>query len=822
MSAKQQFYQPPSLAVKGMNQYFKDALAICRTLGHPSLFLTMTTNTKWFGIQRMLKFLPGVDVIDAPDVVARDMSVRLDLIILFNYHFTVLHVIEFQKLGLPHAHMLIWLHPNDRPKTTEQIDKMVFAEIPDPSIDPVGYKAVKNYMIHGPCGTDCVKSPCMVKGRCIEHFPKRYNSHTFFDDCGFPIYKRRKTGITVKKKKIDLDNRYVVPYNRDLLIRFQCHTNLENYNSSRSLKYLFKYCLKGHDIATMCLLKKTNNENGCTTPITPEKRPLDEVKQYLDERYVCTSEASWGIFGFNIHSCWPSIERLPIHLPNDKYVSFKDSQNLPDICDNVGTKKSKLEAWNKGVISFDDLKTVNGHVHNSFHEACVALGILQNDQQWHEAIAENAHTSMLPQLRAMFINILVYSPISHPRSLWEAHWGCMSNDIVLLRQHLTNNPNLCLLDFEIQNYALTEIEKLLNDIGKSLRNFPDMPFPGDAFFSNSENKLILEETSYNIEELKRIHARNHSLLNDEQKIVYESILDNINQKKEHKIVLHVASCGIDVVLLPGGRTAHSRFHIPLKLDEHCFAGLRHGTDIFELLQQTDLIIWDEAPMQHRHVFECVDRSLRDIMSAIDKNRAKKPFGGIIIIFGGDFQQLLHVIPKASRAEEIQIWRTRPSRTLARGSLLSVMVGVVVKLMRNLNQIMGLCNGTRMIVKSCRKNSIKCEILCGSHVGTKHLIPRIKMIPSDTNWPFELKRIQFLIQIGYAMIINKSQGQSLDTVELYLPRAAFSHGHIYVAISRVTRPEGLHILIDNDDGSSTNITNNVVFEEVFYNLPSVDN
>ncbi|XP_074373869.1 uncharacterized protein LOC141714236 [Apium graveolens] len=201
---------------------------------------------------------------------------------------------------------------------------------------------------------------------------------------------------------------------------------------------------------------------------------------------------------------------------------------------------------------------------------------------------------------------------------------------------------------------IAEIEKLLNDIGKSLRNFPDMPYPGDAFFSNSENRLILGETSYDIEEMKRIHTRNHSLLNDEQKIVYDSILDNINQKKggvffvygsggcgktflwqtlccrlrsEHKIVPPVASCDIAAVLLPGGRTAHSRFHIPLKLDENCSAGLRYGTDISELLQRTDLIIWEEAPMQHCHVFECVDRSLRDIMTAIDKSRAKKPFGG---------------------------------------------------------------------------------------------------------------------------------------------------------------------------------------------------
>ncbi|XP_074351619.1 uncharacterized protein LOC141690743 [Apium graveolens] len=89
--------------------------------------------------------------------------------------------------------------------------------------------------------------------------------------------------------------------------------------------------------------------------------------------------------------------------------------------------------------------------------------------------------------------------------------------------------------------------------------------------------------------------------------------------------------------------------------------------------------------------------------------------------------------------------------------LKLKVAVVIMLMRNLNQIMGLCNGTIMIMKSCRKNSIECEILCGSHVGTKHLIPRIEMIPSDTNWSFKFKRVQFPIQICYAMTINKSQG-----------------------------------------------------------------
>ncbi|XP_074336931.1 uncharacterized protein LOC141674105 [Apium graveolens] len=323
-----------------MTQYFKDSLTICRTLGHPSLFLTMTTNTKWPEIQRMLKHLPGVDVADAPDVVARVFKMKVDQLMdmikkknCFGRCIGVMHVIEFQKRGLPHAHILIWLHPDDRPKITEQIDKMVSAEIPDPEIDLVGYNAVSNYIIHGPCGPDYTKSPCMVKGNCIKHFPKRYNSHTFFDECGFPIYKRR-TGITINKKGVNLDNCFVVPFNRDLLVHFQYHMNLEICNNSRSLKYLFKYCLKGHDTIIMCLRKTRTGTSAIILKKAP-KGPINEVKHYLDGRYVCASKASWRIFAFDIHSRWPSIERLPIHLLGEKYVSFKAGDVLKDVCDKA-------------------------------------------------------------------------------------------------------------------------------------------------------------------------------------------------------------------------------------------------------------------------------------------------------------------------------------------------------------------------------------------------------------------------------------------------------------------------------------------------------
>lgn len=86
---------------------------------------------------------------------------------------TVMYVVEFQKRGLPHIHMLIWLDSESKKNLTKNPDKYVSTEIPDPRKDKGGYEAVKAFMMHGPCGRQFPKSPCMKDFKCIRHFPKK-------------------------------------------------------------------------------------------------------------------------------------------------------------------------------------------------------------------------------------------------------------------------------------------------------------------------------------------------------------------------------------------------------------------------------------------------------------------------------------------------------------------------------------------------------------------------------------------------------------------------------------------------------------------------
>ncbi|XP_022019122.1 uncharacterized protein LOC110919150 [Helianthus annuus] len=930
-------------------------MALCKWFGYPDFFITITCNPKWPEVSRFLKDT-SIKAEDRPDIICRLFKMKLDSMIkdikdnkFFGEINAVVYTVEFQKRGLPHAHICLFMKVDHKLPTVDHIDPFVSAEIPDKSEDPQLHYLVSEYMIHGPCGAANLSCPCMVDNKCSKRFPKKFSDHTIIDSSGFPVYRRRDSGHTVMKKGVQLDNRSVVPYNKGLLKRYQAHINVEWCNQAGSIKYLFKYINKGPDRATAVLYTDSTG--------TSNQKINDEIKQYYDCRYISACEASWRIFANEVHYRYPAVMRLPFHLPGQHNVVYGEDDDIEDVLNKPTVASFIFLQWmrlnerdeearepyylrillNKvrGPKSFEEIRTVNGQVFPTFKDACYAMGLLDDDNEYVEAIKEASFEAHCRYLRSLFATLLLTNTLSRPEFVWEKTWHLLVDDILFKRRKDTHSPDLIIHEHHLKNLILVEIENYLISNGSTLSKFSTMPFPDDD--SLRQGKTFL----------------------------WKTLAAAIRSKGQ--IVLNVASSGIASLLLSRGRTAHSRFKIPINLTEDSMCFIKPNDDVANLLKESNLIIWDEAPMVHKHAFEALDRTMKDILSSSTNNSSELPFGSKVIVFGGDFRQILPVIPNGTRQQivnsslsssylwsECKVLKLIKNMRLRIGAessnsdsiqkfakwlldigegnigsendgeafielpddlvitdsddpiqslidfvypsilhqyknpgffserailaprnevvheinnrLLSLFpgeekeylscdsicqteqvldsfqqglyspdnlnalkisglpnhrlvlkVGVPVMLLRNIDQQNGLCNGTRLQVTFLGKRVIEAEVISGGNIGTRVFIPRISMVPSDKKIPFQFQRRQFPLTVCFAMTINKSQGQSLSRVGLYLKDPVFTHGQLYVALSRVKSRQGVKILSFDCDGKPTAKTSNVVYKEIFHNL-----
>ncbi|XP_071712830.1 uncharacterized protein [Rutidosis leptorrhynchoides] len=154
-------------------------------------------------------------------------------------------------------------------------------------------------------------------------------------------------------------------------------------------------------------------------------------------------------------------------------------------------------------------------------------------------------------------------------------------------------------------------------------------------------------------------------------------------------------------------------------------------------------------------------------------------------------------------------------------LLELKIGVPAILLRNISVACGLCNGTRMIVTQLLTKAVEAEIITGTRVGEKIFFPRMNLIHKEPTLPYVFKRQQFPLKVSYAMTINKSQGQSLNKIGIYLPKPIFSHGQLYVALLRATLPDSLRILIRQHEGQQENVMKNIVYTDFLSTIADFD-
>ncbi|XP_072087026.1 uncharacterized protein [Arachis hypogaea] len=384
-----------------------------------------------------------------------------------------------------------------------------------------------------------------------------------------PYPRRTDNGRTVKKRECVLDNKFIVSYNPELLLKFECHINVEYTCQISSIKYLFKYVHKGNDRVTATLYNAGDPSEATQV--------VDEIRNYYDCRYISACEDD-----------------------SSKWFLRKKGFTI-----------GRLMYLQRGCMSFRDIRTVGGTIYAMYRDACFALGLLQDDKEFIDAIKEASSWASGSYVRRLFVILLTSNNISRPEHVWDRCWHELLDDILYRQRAVMNMRELTMSDDEIKQLCLMDIDKILHSYGKTLKDYPPMPLTTEVDSSLLTERVIREELNFNSDDLKKNVSDMLAIATPERRYALDKIVTAVGD-----IVLNIASSSIASLLLPNRRTAHSRFKIPLNITEDSVWNIKPGSPQVMLLLKAKLIIWDEALMVSRYCYEVPDKCLGDIMSGL--------------------------------------------------------------------------------------------------------------------------------------------------------------------------------------------------------------
>uniref|UniRef100_A0AC35FFM5 ATP-dependent DNA helicase n=1 Tax=Panagrolaimus sp. PS1159 TaxID=55785 RepID=A0AC35FFM5_9BILA len=605
-------------------------------------------------------------------------------------------------------------------RTAEVIDRYISAQFPDPELYPNLFNLVSTHMIHGPCGPRCEKD-----GRCSKGFAKKFQENTTLDEDAYPTYARPDNGRSVTKSSgFVADNRYVVPHCPNLLLLMNCHINVEVVSSIKAVKYLYKYIFKGHDCAAFKIVDGVVHYDECESFLNsrymgaaeacwrifgfelhkqshsisrlPLHLPNEQTINFTDAENIEDLQAAMD--SKNKFLDWFELNKRDTNARKYFYHEIPEHYTWAPIPNQKltnadGTKNKKQYQWKtreasfkvigrmysasptnpelfhlrillnhvKGATSFEDLKTVGTTVCQTFTQACLELGLIEDDKEW-ARVLEEAEVSLSPyQMRNLFVRLLIHCQPIAPHELWEKFKKAMAEDFAL------QYPQ----DIAIKK-AYREICRLLENEDSDITKFPTMP--QDLAFDDDYDIYdpIYDET---------IGDQMRAIANPEQENVIDKVLKVACDEKNplevvkkcfyidgpggsgktyvYKTLWHLlrskgkkvstmAFTGIAAILLPEGRTCHKTLGLPVPIYADSNSSIKPNTKQAKDLIATDVFIWDEAPMAPKYALEIMNRLLRDLM----KN--EEPFGGKILLLGGDFRQLLPVRKNGTRSECVSL------------------------------------------------------------------------------------------------------------------------------------------------------------------------